>query len=151
MGSEMCIRDSINIHFRLKKSHKLPKEPHLLGTVGGRSHWLFFRGDVVSVTISSANHLINIDSNVIANEIWREVIKALNLPNHLKIPPYKVIKEKRATFSQTPEGIKLRSDARTSYENLFLAGDWTSTDLPATIEGSVKSGKHAAMLLMRND
>ena len=141
----------INIHFRLKKSHQLPKEPHLLGTVGGRSHWLFFRGDVVSVTISSANHLINIDSNVIANEIWREVIKALNLPNHLKIPPYKVIKEKRATFSQTPEGIKLRSDARTSYENLFLAGDWTSTDLPATIEGSVKSGKHAAMLLMRND
>ena len=69
----------------------------------------------------------------------------------LEAEKYKVIKEKRATFSQTPEGIKLRSDARTSYENLFLAGDWTSTDLPATIEGSVKSGKHAAMLLMRND
>ena len=38
-----------------------------------------------------------------------------------------------------------------SYENLFLAGDWTNTNLPATIEGAVKSGKKAALLITKND
>ena len=141
----------INIHFRLKKSNQLPKKTHLLGAIGGKSHWLFFRNDVVSVTISAANNLINENSDIIANEVWGEVLKALDLPIDSKIPPYKVIKEKRATFSQTPQGIKLRCDTKTSYENLFLAGDWTNTNLPATIEGAVKSGKKAALLITKND
>ena len=122
-----------------------------MGTIGGKSHWLFFRNDVVSVTISAANNLINENSDIIANEVWGEVLKALDLPINSKIPPYKVIKEKRATFSQTPQGIKLRCDTKTSYENLFLAGDWTNTNLPATIEGAVKSGKKAALLIAKND
>jgi len=141
----------INIHFRLKKSIRLPKKTHLLGTIGGKSHWLFFRNDVASATISAANNWINESSSTIANEVWREVIKALDLPSNSKIPPYKVIKEKRATFSQTPKEIKLRCDTKTSYKNLFLAGDWTNTDLPATIESAVKSGKKAALLITKND
>jgi uncharacterized protein with NAD-binding domain and iron-sulfur cluster len=54
------------------------------------------------------------------------------------------VKEKRATFAQTPESLDLRPGTPTSYRNLFLAGDWTDTGLPATIEGAVRSGFRAA-------
>jgi Uncharacterized conserved protein len=51
-----------------------------------------------------------------------------------------VIKERRATFSATVETLSIRPDAETELKNLFLAGDWTNTELPATIEGAVLSG-----------
>jgi uncharacterized protein with NAD-binding domain and iron-sulfur cluster len=57
-----------------------------------------------------------------------------------------VIKERRATFSPTPEAEALRPEARTAVDGLFLAGDWTATGLPATIEGAVQSGHRAAAL-----
>jgi uncharacterized protein with NAD-binding domain and iron-sulfur cluster len=60
-----------------------------------------------------------------------------------------VIKEKRATFSPKPGIEKLRPRAETAFENLFLAGDWTATGFPATIEGAVMSGKSAAAMAGR--
>jgi zeta-carotene desaturase len=59
-----------------------------------------------------------------------------------------VIKEKRATFLPKPGFETLRPDSRTEYENLFLAGDWTATGYPATIEGAVMSGRKAADLVL---
>jgi len=56
----------------------------------------------------------------------------------------RTIKEKRATFSPTPAVEGLRPSVRTPLENLFLAGDWTNTGLPSTIEGAVASGHRAA-------
>jgi uncharacterized protein with NAD-binding domain and iron-sulfur cluster len=61
-----------------------------------------------------------------------------------RTPPWRVIKEKRATFAQTPAELRRRSPPQTSLANLTLAGDWTATGLPATIEGSVRSGVAAA-------
>ncbi len=55
-----------------------------------------------------------------------------------------VIKEKRATFSPRPEVEPYRPSSTTDYSNLFLAGDWTDTGYPATIEGAVLSGRRAA-------
>jgi uncharacterized protein with NAD-binding domain and iron-sulfur cluster len=60
-----------------------------------------------------------------------------------------VVKEKRATFSPKPGIEKLRPPTETEFENLFLAGDWTATGLPATIEGAVISGKKAATMTER--
>ena len=60
------------------------------------------------------------------------------------MPPNRVIKERRATFAQTLDAQALRPQAATAYANLTLAGDWTATDLPATIEGALKSGRLAA-------
>ena len=57
-----------------------------------------------------------------------------------------VIREKRATFSCTPAVEKLRPNHQTSISNLFLAGDWTNTGLPATIEGAIISGEKCAEL-----
>ena len=55
-----------------------------------------------------------------------------------------VYKARSATFAATPETEPLRPDATTEWSNLWLAGDWTNTGLPATIEGAIMSGLRAA-------
>ena len=61
-------------------------------------------------------------------------------------PTWQIVKEKRATFAATPAQDARRPAARTRWRNLFLAGDWTQTGLPATIEGALRSGETAAAL-----
>lgn len=58
-----------------------------------------------------------------------------------------VMREPEATFSAGPETESLRPGALTSVQGLVLAGDWTATGLPATIEGTVRSGREAARAL----
>ena len=60
-----------------------------------------------------------------------------------------VIKERFATYSPSPEAEPLRPHTRTPIRGLFLAGDWTATGLPATIEGAVRSGYTAARELLQ--
>ena len=55
-----------------------------------------------------------------------------------------VVKEQRATFSAAPETEQLRPEYRTAIPNVFVAGDWTRTGWPATMEGAVRSGYLAA-------
>ena len=62
-----------------------------------------------------------------------------------------VIKEKRATFSASSEVEQYRPNHETPVENLFLAGDWTNTGLPATIEGAVQSGFECARLIIERE
>jgi uncharacterized protein with NAD-binding domain and iron-sulfur cluster len=59
-----------------------------------------------------------------------------------------VVRERHATLSLTPEVDRARPDAATALPNLFLAGDWVRTGLPATIEGAVVSGHRAAALAL---
>lgn len=115
----------------------------LLGLVGGLSHWLFLRGDVASVTISAADDVADRDAGALAAAMWAEIVRALGLAE-AALPPHRIVKEKRATFAQTPAEAARRPGARTGHANLFLAGDWTDTGLPATLEGSVRSGNTAA-------
>ena len=61
------------------------------------------------------------------------------------LPPWQIVKERRATFAATPEQDAQAPAARAPrWRNLFLAGDWTDTGLPATIEGALRSGDKAA-------
>jgi zeta-carotene desaturase len=60
-----------------------------------------------------------------------------------------VVKEQRATFSAAPDTEALRPTAETGIGNLFLAGDWTRTGWPATMEGAVRSGYTAAEAVAR--
>ncbi|OHC76152.1 MAG: hypothetical protein A3G18_06570 [Rhodospirillales bacterium RIFCSPLOWO2_12_FULL_58_28] len=133
-------RAIVNGHFRLDSGRE---GVSMLGMVGGVGQWLFVRGDIASVTVSAAAGLVDETEEDIARSLWAEVAVALGL-GEAPLPPYRIVKEKRATFAQTPEQIKLRPGAVTAWKNLYLAGDWTDTGLPATIEGAVRSGHTAA-------
>jgi uncharacterized protein with NAD-binding domain and iron-sulfur cluster len=82
----------------------------------------------------------------LALAIWRDVCMAAGIK--AEMPPWQIVRERRATFEATPEQNALRPGASTGFKNLFLAGDWTATGLPATIEGSVRSGDRAADLVL---
>jgi squalene-associated FAD-dependent desaturase len=135
-------RAIVNAHFRIAPP---PAAPLILGIVGGLSEWLFAYPDRLSVTISAADRLLDRPREALAEAIWREVAALTVLPKEL--PPWQIVKERRATFAATPENAARRPPARTRYRNLVLAGDWTATDLPATIEGAVRSGYAAAAIV----
>jgi uncharacterized protein with NAD-binding domain and iron-sulfur cluster len=107
------------------------------------SHWLFRRDDIASITISAADALCEQPADALAAAMWAEIRTALGL-DAASLPAYRIVKEKRATFAQTPAELARRPGTRTAWENLVLAGDWTDTGLPATLEGSVRSGNTAA-------
>lgn len=133
----------VNAHFRLDRAVELPGGGDILGLIGGTAHWLFARGDVVSVTVSAADALAQRDGEAIAATLWADAAAALTL-DPAAVPPNRIVKEKRATFSQTPEQAARRPATRTGCRNLYLAGDWTDTGIPATIEGAIRSGQAAA-------
>jgi squalene-associated FAD-dependent desaturase len=120
-----------------------------LGLLGGTAEWLFVRGDVASVTVSAADKLAEEAPGVIAGRLWTDVAAALGLGD-VPLPPHKILKEKRATFAGTPAQIRRRAGTRTPWANLFLAGDWTDTGLPATIEGAVRSGRKASETILKS-
>jgi zeta-carotene desaturase len=78
-----------------------------------------------------------------------EVCVALPAARDAKLVKATVIKEAAATFSPEPGVDRWRPKQRTSVPRLFLAGDWTDTGWPATMEGAVRSGYLAAEALLR--
>ena len=136
----------VNGHFRLPVSVEAPP---VLGLVNGTAEWLFLRNDIVSVTVSAARLIVDFPAEKLAEIFWKDVQLAYDLKS-FSLPPNRIIKEKRATFLQNPIQLCRRPGPRTHIYNLFLAGDWTKTGLPATIEGSVRSGVTAAKAAFRN-
>ncbi|PIW27432.1 MAG: amine oxidase [Rhodospirillales bacterium CG15_BIG_FIL_POST_REV_8_21_14_020_66_15] len=136
----------VNAHFRLSAppTSALP----LVGLICGTAQWVFLRGDVASVTVSAADALAAEANDAIARKLWPEVRAALDLPADAGLPPWRIVKEKRATIAQTPAADRRRPPPRTRWDNLVLAGDWTATGLPATIEGAIRSGFRAADLVV---
>ena len=134
-----------NAHFAVRPPQNMPL---LTGVVGGMSEWLFAFPDRLSVTISAADAFIEMAPEDIGERIWREVARIAGLDAG-QLPPMRIVKEKRATFAATPAQDALRPQAQTRWRNLVLAGDWTQTGLPATIEGAIRSGERAAELSAR--
>jgi squalene-associated FAD-dependent desaturase len=136
-------RAIVNAHFRIEP----PKDmPPILGVVGGLVEWLFAFPQRLSVTISNGDRLVDMPREELAQAIWRDICRASGIKSEL--PPWQIVRERRATFEATPEQNALRPGASSAFKNLFLAGDWTDTGLPATIEGSVRSGNRAADLVL---
>jgi squalene-associated FAD-dependent desaturase len=132
-----------NLHFR----HRLPPgEAGFWGLIGGTAEWTFAKGDILSVTISAANRVAGIPNEDLAAKVWSDLAAAFALPTAM--PAYRVVREKRATFAATPAQLAKRPKTRTENQHLMLAGDWTDTGLPATIEGAIRSGNAAALAFL---
>jgi hydroxysqualene dehydroxylase len=139
-------RGILNAHYRIA----LPSSaPLFVGLVGGTAEWVFRKKEVLSVTISAADRLMDTSAEELAAALWPEVQRAYDLGN-LPLPPWQIVKERRATFAATPDQLGKRPPAATRWRNLVLAGDWTETGLPATIEGAIRSGVVAADRLLRH-
>jgi len=129
----------LNAHFRFDTAMKIPP---ILGVVNGLVEWIFPFPHRLAVTISGADRLMNEPRDELARAIWQEVCAATGVRGNL--PPWQIVRERRATFAATPAQDALRPGTVTALDNLFLAGDWTDTGLPSTIEGSIRSGDKAA-------
>ncbi|KIZ44994.1 MULTISPECIES: hydroxysqualene dehydroxylase HpnE [Rhodopseudomonas] len=136
-------RAIVNAHFRFTPP---PHLPALTGVIGGLVEWLFAFPDRLSITISNGDRLVELPREELALSIWQEICKIAGITAEL--PAWQIVRERRATFEATPEQNALRPGPVTQYKNLFLAGDWTDTGVPATIEGSVRSGNRAADLVL---
>jgi squalene-associated FAD-dependent desaturase len=135
-------RAIVNAHFRMAPPAGLPP---MTGIVNGTAEWLFAFPDRLSVTISAGDRLLDTPREELAALIWREVAEVAGIAEPL--PPWQIVRERRATFAALPAEDAKRPGPFTRWTNLMLAGDWTATGLPATIEGSIRSGDRASELV----
>ena len=138
-------RAIVNAHFRIAPP---AGQPRIVGVLNATTEWLFAFPGRLSVTVSAGDRLIAVPREELAKAIWDEVATVAGLPKD-PLPPWQIVRERRATFAATPEQDGKRPGAATSWRNLVLAGDWTNTGLPATIEGAIRSGNRAAALIGR--
>jgi hydroxysqualene dehydroxylase len=139
-------RAIVNAHFRIAPT---PTTPSIMGVINGTVEWIFAFPDRLSVTISGADRLLDTPREVLAKTIWDEVATACQIGDTDALPPWQIVRERRATFAALPSEERKRPGAETAWSNLWLAGDWTATSLPATIEGAIRSGDRAAALAAR--
>lgn len=140
------------IYFRYPAPVKLEKD--FIGFVGTTVQWLFDRGrltgdeGLMSAVISGPGPHMNWDNSVLINHVSQEI--AQYYPDWPEPVDAKVIKEKRATFLATPESLQHRPHHATPIEGLWLAGDYTASDYPSTLEGAVRSGITCAKAILRH-
>jgi hydroxysqualene dehydroxylase len=135
----------INAHFRCAPPAATPL---FAGILGGTAEWVFRKREVVSVTVSAADHLVEEPAEALRERLWRDVAGAYGMPPQ-PVPPARIVKERRATFRSTPAQLARRPGTATGCNNLHLAGDYVDTGLPATIEGAIRSGFAAAGRALR--
>ena len=138
-------RSIISAHFRVDG---IEDSIGLVGLVGGIAEWVFPRNGVVSVTVSCAERYGDYPTRDMAVYLWRDVAKLYGLDPET-MPPHRIFKEKFATFAATPEQNRKRPPAYIGWQNVALAGEWTATGLPSTIEGAIRSGVKAAQVVQR--
>ena len=96
-------RAIVNAHFRFDPPRDMPP---ILGVVGGLVEWLFAFPQRLSITISNADRLVDMPREELAQAIWRDICKAAGVAGEL--PPWQIVRERRATFEATPEQNALR-------------------------------------------
>ncbi|HVM95959.1 MAG TPA: hydroxysqualene dehydroxylase HpnE, partial [Candidatus Acidoferrales bacterium] len=129
------------------------------GCVGTTTQYVFNRdvlapqesysrgGQYLSAVISAGYDVVEWDTARIADAVLNDLRKLLPKARDARIVRRVIVKEKHATISTTPDVDRRRPSTRTAFANFFLAGDWTQTGLPATIEGAVVSGNRSAALV----
>ncbi len=122
--------------------------PHAL-FIGRQAQWIFNHGDGYSqVVVSASRDLVGRNREDICREITAEVQEVFPAERDTRLLHWRLITEPRAVFSLRPGVDELRPGQRTPVHNLALAGDWTDTGWPATMEGAVRSGYAAAEVIL---
>jgi len=108
--------------------------------------WMFNKdgGRYVQLVVSASRSLLEMPRNEVIELGVRELGEFCPEVRGAKLVKAHVVKEVRATFSAAPGLELLRPESRTRFSNVFLAGDWTRSGWPATMEGAVRSGYLAA-------
>jgi len=127
-----------------------------VGLIGTRSQWLFNKNLIVkptessnqiAVIISAAHAFVDWTKEQLVEMALSELHELLPASRAAQLLHSRIVKEREATLSHTLESDDLRPGPRTSIENLILAGGWTATGLPDTIESAVLSGHTAAEIV----
>ncbi len=140
-----AFRGILNAHFKIE----VPNNPAgFTGLVGGIAEWVFVKPGIASVTISAVDRFKEYPHEDWAVSIWNDLAKLFDL-DPAKVPEWRIVREKRATFAATAAQNARRPRAYIDWTNLALAGDWTDTSLPSTIEGAIRSGVKAAQIPLR--
>jgi squalene-associated FAD-dependent desaturase len=114
--------------------------------------WVFDRtgasglegGQYVAVSLSGADAYIDRTVEDLRSEFVPAIASLLPRARDARVERFLVTRERQATFRQGPGTLRLRPPATTSIPRLYLAGAWTDTGWPATMEGAVRSGLTAA-------
>jgi hydroxysqualene dehydroxylase len=138
-------RSIVSAHFRIDG---LTDPIGFTGVIGGLTEWAFTRDGIVSATLSCAERYGNYPVRDMAYYIWQDIAKLFDLDPEV-MPLHRIFKEKYATFAATPEQNLRRPTSYIGWKNLALAGEWTATGLPSTIEGAIRSGFKAAQTVKR--
>jgi predicted NAD/FAD-dependent oxidoreductase len=130
-------------------------DARFIGLVGGPMHWVFDKSAIfgeaaghLSVVASGAAALASASNAEVTRTAVRQLHRALPESKARRLLRSVVVREQRATFSLAPGG-PARPGAITPIDGFFLAGDWTDTGLPATIEGAIASGHTAAAQVLQ--
>lgn len=126
--------------------------------VNGNFDWVFnksvidlkkssFAKGFYSFTKSCAVELMNMNNNAILELILKDMQNNFNIDD--KPIHYRIIKEKFATIKSDINSDSIRPECITNFTNFFLAGEWTATGFPSTLEGAALSGKNAAATLLK--
>jgi len=124
-----------------------------VGLLGTKSQWLFNKAKInanatqsnqLAIIISAAHDFVGMTRDALVELAVSELKELIPEARGARLLHSAVVKEREATISHTVESDSLRPGPRTSISNLILAGDWTQTGLPATIESAVMSGNIAA-------
>jgi squalene-associated FAD-dependent desaturase len=136
--------------------------PEPLAAVIGReeSYWVFDKGRLLgldlaagqylTVSISGAHRYLDQPREQILAQVQRDLEAVFPAMREAQISHALVIKERQATFSAAPGSLTHRLPTETPVRGLYLAGAWTDTGWPATMEGAVRSGHAAAQAILRS-
>lgn len=150
LGSSPIV--SINLWF-----DKPVIDREFVGLIGTRSQWIFNkdlilspgrRSNQIAVIISAARGFVDWTKQALVEMALSELNELLPSSRSAHLLHSRVVKEREATLAHTVESDGLRPGPRTVVPNLILAGDWTATGLPATIESAVLSGNIAAEMVV---
>ena len=143
---------SIHIKMNDKIVMNIFTNSDMVGLIGTKIHWIFKDSDDrISAVISGTDmdRFVDLNSGEIINIVKGDLMNCYHAISENDFLKFKVIKEKRATFVPDKESFDNRLNNKIDIKNLYIAGDWTNTGLPSTIEGSIASGWSCAELIRK--